>query len=133
MSSPSGTPLWRLYLLVAVGGALGGGSRYLLGLALAGADLPWPTLVANVIGSLLIGFYSALPATHFWTRGGMHLFVTAGICGGFTTFSVFSLEMVMMFQQQQWLYGVGWLMLSVTLWLGAVTLGYLSGKRLAAS
>ncbi|MEE4249663.1 MAG: CrcB family protein [Alcanivoracaceae bacterium] len=133
MSSQSGTPVWQLYLLVAAGGALGGGGRYLLSLALMGGDLPWATLVANVGGSLLIGFYSALPGSHFWTRGGMHLFVTAGICGGFTTFSIFSLEIVVMFQQQQWLYGIGWLILSVTLWLGAVTLGYLSGKRLTAS
>lgn len=127
------TPPWQLYLLVAAGGALGGGGRYLLSLALAGGDLPWATLVANVVGSLLIGLYTALPASNFWTRGGMHLFVTAGVCGGFTTFSIFSLEMVDMFQQQQWLYGLGWLILSVTLWLGAVTLGYFFGKRLTAS
>lgn len=133
MSPQSHTPVWQLYLLVALGGALGGGGRYLLGTVLAGGDLPWATLAANVIGSLLIGLYVALPATGFWTRGGMHLFVTAGICGGFTTFSVFSLEMVIMFQQQQWLYGLAWLILSVTLWLGAVTLGYVCGKRLTAS
>lgn len=133
MSSLPRTPVWQLYLLVAAGGALGGGGRYLLGLAVAGGDLPWATLLANIGGSLLIGFYTALPATRFWTSGGMHLFITAGVCGGFTTFSIFSLEILTMFQQQQWLLGVCWLAFSVSLWLGGVTLGYFSGKRFNAS
>lgn len=120
-------PAWRLYLSVGIGGALGGGGRYLLGLALAGPGLPWATLLANCIGSLLIGWYAALPAQSRWTREPVHIFVTAGFCGGFTTFSLFSLETLSLLQQS-WRAGLFWAATSLLLWLASVTLGYRAGK-----
>lgn len=129
MSQP---PVWRLYLSVGTGGALGGGCRYLLGLWLVGSGLPWATLLANCIGSLLIGWYVALPAQSRWTREPVHLFVTAGFCGGFTTFSLFSLE-TMSLLQQDWRSGLLWASASLLLWLISVTLGYHAGKLFSRS
>ena len=124
----SAAPAWRLYLLVGAGGALGGAARWWLGLVLAGTgSLPWATLLANVLGSLLIGIYAALPTDTRWTRGTRHVFVTAGLCGGFTTFSLFSLETVRLLQTD-WLLGAGWAAFSLLLWLLAVSLGYRTGK-----
>jgi fluoride exporter len=120
----------RLYGAVALGGALGGGLRYLLMLGLSDLPAMWSTLAANVLGALLIGLYSGLPATRSWTSGAPHLFVTAGFCGGLTTFSIFSLEILALFQAQLWWTSVGWMIVSVTLWLVAVTVGYQTSKRL---
>ena len=126
------SPAWRLYLSVGVGGALGGGFRYLLGLWLVSSGLPWATLLANCIGSLLIGWYVALPAQSRWTREPVHLFVTAGFCGGLTTFSLFSLETLFLLQQN-WQSGLLWATASLLLWLASVTVGYRAGKFLSAS
>ena len=87
------------YLWVAIGGALGSVARYALGnlmTLVAGADFPWGTLLINVLGSFVISFFGVL------TTSGARLplpfearvFVTVGICGGFTTFSSFSLQTV---------------------------------------
>ena len=87
-------PIW---VLVALGSALGGGARYgvsTLGVRWLGAGFPWGTLAVNVIGSGLIGWLaSSLPPSS--TR----LFWMTGICGGFTTFSAFSLETLTMMRQ----------------------------------
>lgn len=126
---------WQCYLFVALGGALGGAGRYNLSLVFAGAatGLPWATLLANMIGSFIIGFYSALPRGSRYTGERAQIFISVGFCGGFTTFSIFSLEVLTLLQQQQWLQASVWLTLSVTLWLLAVTLGYLVGKRVNAT
>ena len=124
--------VWRLYLAVGTGGALGGGCRYLLSLLLAGPGVPWATLLANCAGSLLIGWYFALPAQSRWTREPIHLFVTAGFCGGFTSFSLFSLETISLVQQN-WQSGLVWASTSLLLWLISVTVGYLAGKTFTGS
>jgi len=115
---------WRLYGLVGVGGAIGGLLRFLLSHLCMSADLPWATLLANTLGSLLIGLYVGLPTYWRLTSGHAHVFVTAGLLGGFTTFSVFSLEMLTLLQQQQWLNAMSYGLLSITLWLTAASAGY---------
>ncbi len=80
---------------VCAGGALGSGARYLLShlaLRLFGAGFPTGTLLVNVLGSMLLGVL-----IHLSTRDGslspaLKLFLTAGFCGGFTTYSTFNLE-----------------------------------------
>jgi CrcB protein len=86
-----------LYLSVAAGTTIGGVGRALVSLAgaeLAGPGFPWATLVVNVVGSFVIGFYATLtdPDGRLLVGARQRQFVMAGICGGFTTFSVFSLE-----------------------------------------
>lgn len=86
-------------ILVAIGGALGSVGRYWLALAVAraaGAAFPWGTVLINILGSFLIGWFAAFsgPGTRIAAPETARLFVMTGICGGFTTFSAFSLQTI---------------------------------------
>ena len=83
-------------LVVMLGGAFGTLARYLvswLALPISG-QLPWGTIIINVTGSLLIGFFGTLTLAHgrYPVSEALRLFVMIGICGGYTTFSSFSLQ-----------------------------------------
>src|SRR5579872_4301854 len=87
------------YLSIGVGSALGGVARYgagVLATALWGSSFPWGTIIVNVIGSFVIGFFATLTSPDgrlvVGTLG--RQFVMVGLCGGFTTFSAFGLETV---------------------------------------
>ena len=85
------------YLYVALGGALGSAARYALSGAIAGATnevFPWGTLVVNVTGCFIIGFFAILtgPNGRFMIAPGFRQFFMVGVCGGYTTFSSFSLQ-----------------------------------------
>lgn len=84
------------FLIVSLGGALGSLARYVLAiLALPiSRDLPWGTILINVAGSLLIGFFGTLTLAsgRFPVSENLRVFVMVGFCGGFTTFSSFSLQ-----------------------------------------
>jgi CrcB protein len=90
------------YLIVFLGAGLGGACRHgvnLLALRLFGAAFPWATLAVNVAGSLLMGVLAGWGA-----RGGglpqeLRLFLATGLLGGFTTFSAFSLEVALLWEQ----------------------------------
>ncbi|HTH98256.1 MAG TPA: fluoride efflux transporter CrcB [Stellaceae bacterium] len=83
-------------LIVIVGGALGSLARYLLSvLALPiSQNLPWGTIAINILGSFIIGFFGTLTLAHgrYPMADNIRLFVMVGFCGGFTTFSSFSLQ-----------------------------------------
>ena len=83
-------------LIVMLGGALGTLARYLIGLVAIpiSQDLPWGTIIINIVGSFIIGFFGTLTLAHgrFPASDNLRLFVMVGICGGFTTFSAFSLQ-----------------------------------------
>jgi fluoride exporter len=84
-----------LYGWVAAGSVLGGVARYLASLAIQlGPPFPWATLFVNVTGSFIIGFYAALsgPDGRLFASAPQRQFVMTGFCGGYTTFSTFSLE-----------------------------------------
>ena len=88
-------------LIVALGGAAGSVARWMVGQALAGAarSLPWGTLAVNVAGSLLLGLVLAVwPADR---PSAARLLLGVGFCGGFTTFSTFSAELVAMLERGQ--------------------------------
>jgi CrcB protein len=83
------------YLLVATGGALGSMARFWLAGAVArvtGAGFPWGTILINILGSFAIGWYAGLSMSRHPPSADMRVFVMAGLCGGFTTFSAFSLQ-----------------------------------------
>ena len=86
-----------LYLLIMLGSALGGGARYWCsGFAAThfGETFPWGTLIVNVAGSFVIGFFATItgPDGRFLVGTEARQFVMVGFCGGFTTFSSFSLQ-----------------------------------------
>ena len=122
------------YLWVALGGALGSVSRYWLnGLVSQRFEtFPAGTLVINVIGSFIIGVIGALAVPEGRMDSSARAFATQflmiGICGGFTTFSSFSLQTLNLLRDREWLYAGGNVLLSVTLCLIAVWLGWLLGS-----
>ncbi len=79
------------FILVGIGGATGAILRYGLSQLPIGAPLPYATLCTNVIGCLLIGVLMALLQQHKITQAS-YLLLATGLCGGFTTFSTFSME-----------------------------------------
>lgn len=84
-----------MLLAIAAGGALGSVARYLMGIAASkafGLDFPWGTLIINIAGSFLIGAFVELFALKWDLPQEARVFLTVGICGGFTTFSTFSLD-----------------------------------------
>lgn len=124
-----------LYAAVALGSVIGAVLRALASLALLqhfGPDFPWGTLFVNVTGSFVIGFYAAWtgPDGRMIVGPRQRQFVMTGICGGYTTFSAFSLETLQLLQSGH-LPAAGLNVgLSVVTWLVAAWLGHLLATRL---
>lgn len=125
----------RLYLAIAVGSAFGAVARHLCSvglLRLIDSSFPWGTLAVNALGSFLIGLYATLtgPDGRLITKPYIRHLVMVGFCGGFTTFSVFSLETVLLLEQQRF-YTAGLnAAISITLCPGLAWSGYRIGARL---
>jgi CrcB protein len=122
------------YLWVAIGGALGSVGRFWLnGIISAkfGETFPFGTLVINITGSFLIGIFAAMAIPEgrmdSQSRAFATQFLMIGICGGYTTFSSFSLQTLNLLRDREWLYAGGNVILSVVLCMIAVWLGYLLG------
>lgn len=129
------TMLWT-YILVAVGGALGSLARFWVGDYVGtrfGATFPWGTLIVNITGSFLIGFFYSVTGTEgrWQVQPTIRAFLMAGICGGYTTFSTFSLQTLNLIQDGQWLYAGANVIFSVVLCMIGVWLGYLLGTVLS--
>lgn len=125
------------YLWIALGSALGGTARYwLTGAAarLVGNSLPWGTLAVNVSGSLVIGILAALvPESGRWLFvSDVRALFMIGLCGGYTTFSAFSLEALNLARNDQWLAAGGYIAASLVACLLAVALGYFATSTLRA-
>ncbi len=116
----------QMLLAVAAGGAFGAVLRYLtMGrvAALLGTGFPWGTLVVNVAGSFAMGLIVALGARAIQPSPELRALLTVGILGGFTTFSTFSLDTMLLIERGQWpqaaLYAALSVLLSVAgLWAG---------------
>ena len=121
---------FQLYIAVAVGGALGTIGRYAVSGVVAnafGETFPWGTLIVNVTGSFVIGFFATLtaPDGRLFVGGTTRQFVMTGLCGGYTTFSSFSLQTLNLMRDGEWLCAGGNIAGSVFLcllfvWLGSV-------------
>ena len=119
------------YLWVAVGGALGSLARFWLSGVVArgiGETFPWGTIVINVTGSFVIGFFAMLtgPDGRWFVPSDARLFVLVGLCCGYTTFSSFSLQTLNLARNGEWLWAGGNIVLSVVLCLIAVWFGHVS-------
>jgi CrcB protein len=113
----------QLVIAVAAGGALGSVARYLVGVGsgkLFGTDFPWGTLIINVTGSFLIGAFVGLLAAKWELSQAMRIFLTVGICGGYTTFSTFSLDTYYLIERGQTLASSVYMAASVVLSVGAL-------------
>jgi fluoride exporter len=121
------------WLAVALGGALGSLARFWLAAAmtmLTGPRFPWGTLLINILGSFVIGVVAAVTLTP--ARVAMHpdlrVFLMVGVCGGFTTFSAFSLQTLELLQSGDAWPAAGYIAGSVVLCLAAVWGGWLLGR-----
>ncbi|CAN0586633.1 unnamed protein product [Ectocarpus sp. 12 AP-2014] len=123
----------KAYLAVGIGSGVGSALRYgvsLLSHAVLGGYFPWGTLIVNVLGSCLIGYLAATISRS--PHGHLVRFqplLIAGFCGGFTTFSLFSLETLYLVQLGQPWIALVYILISLPLWLGAAVVG----ERLALS
>ncbi len=121
------------YLWIALGSAIGGMGRYWcnsLVTARLGPEFPWGTLLVNVAGSLIIGIVAALSSSidRPWPGPEARAFIMVGFCGGYTTFSAFSLQTLDLLNNGEWVRAGGNVLLSVALCLIAVWIGYLAGN-----
>ncbi len=121
------------YLVIALGGSLGAYARYGLGVWAAdrfGAHFPYGTLLINVTGSFVLGLFLTLTAERFTVDPRWRLLFATGFLGAYTTFSTYTYESVQLILAGQWQAGVGNLLASNLLGLGAVALGIALGQRL---
>jgi fluoride exporter len=127
------------YLWVALGGALGSVARYWFSGVVArqfGETFPWGTILVNVTGSFIIGFFATVTGpdgrwlVRPWFR---QQFFMLGICGGYTTFSSFSLQTLNLAEEGEWLYAGANVLLSVVTCLLAVWLGHALATTLNAA
>lgn len=121
-------------LLVMAGGAIGAALRYLLSqasLRTLGPGWPWGTFAANVLGGLAMGLLAGWLAARAAGGEPIRLFVAVGILGGFTTFSAFSLETMLMIERGDWMPALFYAFLSVAASVGALAIG-LSIARVTA-
>lgn len=97
----------KIFLAISIGSALGGISRWLLSTKLNPliALLPLGTYLSNVIASFILGLACAYFANHYTLSPEWRLMVMTGFCGGLSTFSTFSLEVMLSFQQQRYYHG----------------------------
>lgn len=118
---------------VALGSAVGGVLRYLLGGLIqerSGTTFPVQTLFINVSGSLLLGFIQRYALDTAALSPEMRTMLTIGLCGGYTTFSTFSLETVRLLEDGDWRRAGMYIGLSVVLTIGAAMLGIAAAKQL---
>ena len=124
----------KLALLVALGGAFGTLARFALSLAAApiSGSMPWGTIAINVAGSFLIGAFGTLTlaAGRFPVPEAARLFVMVGVCGGFTTFSAFSLQTLDLLRNGAPGRALANVVISVVACVTAVALGHYAAARL---
>jgi CrcB protein len=118
-----------IYLVIAAGSALGGVARFWLSGFIAervGETFPWGTLVVNVTGSFAIGCFATLtgPEGRWLASPALRQFFMLGFCGGYTTFSSFSLQTLSLAQEGEWFRAFANVALSLALNLAAVYAGF---------
>jgi CrcB protein len=126
-----------IYVWIAIGGALGSVARFWCSGAVArliGETFPWGTLGVNVVGSFIIGFAATAmgPDGRMFVGTTARQFVMTGFCGGFTTFSSFSLQTLNLLNDGEWVHAAGNVFLSVVLCFVSVWLGHILAINLNA-
>ena len=116
----------RNIIAVGAGSFIGGIARYLVSLAMKGISkgFPWATVLVNLIGCLIIGLLWGFLSRNASESTSWGLFLTVGLCGGFTTFSTFSKEALIMLQAGQTWNFISYVTLSILTGIALVALGY---------
>ena len=116
------------FMFVALGGALGAMARYAISIIPVKTEFPILTLITNIIGAVLIGFVVGVTSEYEGISKNTVLFWKTGVCGGFTTFSTFSLEAFDLFDSKQYIAGGTYVILSC----GLCIVGILCGKKISS-
>ena len=110
------------YLVVFVGAGIGGAARHGMNIWVAklmGTSFPWHTLVINILGSLAMGLVAGFFVQRGDATGHLRLFLATGVLGGFTTFSAFSLDAILLWERHEYLMA--------SLYVGGSAVGALTG------
>lgn len=116
-------------IFVGLGGALGAICRYLVSVIPLDVNFPLLTLVTNIVGAVLIGFIAGYASEHVNVSPNAVLFWKTGVCGGFTTFSTFSLEAMNLLEAGRTFAAVSYMTLSVLCCLVGVIVGMMLAKK----
>ena len=127
----------QIYLWIGLGSALGGMARYWcsgMAATVISETFPWGTLIVNVLGSLIIGFFATItgPDGRMFVGSEVRQFVMIGLLGGYTTFSSFSLQTLNLMHEGEWLNAGLNIGASVILCLLAVWLGHIAAVHMNA-
>ena len=117
------------FLLVGLGGAIGSMLRYAFYLAITVKQFPLATFAVNIIGSFIIGMALTLSLKDDFILNNWKLFLATGICGGFTTFSAFSLENITMLQNGKYFIALVYILSSIVLGIAAAWLGFIAAAN----
>ena len=121
------------FFWVGLGGAIGAMARYGVTLASTrafGPLFPYGTMIVNVAGSFLMGFFAILIAKHLAADSGLRLFLLTGVLGGFTTFSAFSLDVHALWERGDWNAALSYVVGSVVLALAGLVVGVAIGRTM---
>ena len=124
----------QAYLIVFLGAGLGGAARHgvnLAGMRLLGSAFPYGTLIVNIAGSLIMGVLVGWFAHRADPGQDWRLFLTTGILGGFTTFSTFSLDAVLLYERGQLGTAALYIAVSAGLAIGGLLVGMLAIRHLS--
>jgi len=124
-----------MYAWIMLGSALGGAARYWCSgfvANLVGQTFPWGTMVVNIVGSFIIGFFNTVtgPDGRLLVSTEARQFVMVGICGGYTTFSSFSLQTLSLMRDGEWSQASANMALSLVLCMISVWIGHLAAASL---
>ncbi len=125
--------MFKIILFIAAGGAVGAVMRFLTQATvyeLVGRTFPYGTLTVNVVGSFLMGALSIFLVEKFNLGAEWHLAILVGVLGSFTTFSTFSIETLVLFEQGDMLKAMTNILLSVVLCISAVWAGAFFAKQM---
>ena len=117
--------------MIALGASLGANARYLVGMLVAaqmGTEFPWGTLIINVTGSLVIGFFLTLISEQLTVNPLWRLFFATGFLGGYTTFSTFSFECIDLLREGAVLEAAAYVAASVVGGIAAAFIGIVAGR-----
>jgi CrcB protein len=124
--------MWA-YLAIAIGGVLGCWARYAMTnliQAVYGRDFPYATLTINVLGAFLMGFLYVETLERLTISPALRVGILTGVLGGFTTFSTFAMETILLAQQGEMAKGLLYVTLSIIIGLGAAVVGAYIARNL---